>query len=103
MTVPLGKVAYITRLSIIPNTKTSKTINIALYERDNSLVTSTPFGPRRLLWSADEISEIIENEFKSHIKIKPLTDLWFRAIAQAEAAVSVSLDYYLVDEDANGQ
>lgn len=103
VSVPLGKVAYITRLEIIP--QNNKKFSIALYERDGILVNSAPFLPRRILWSVDELkNDPIEKEFKSHIKIKPLADIWFRAIGvDANAGCSVWLDYYLVDEDANGQ
>ena len=47
-------------------------------------------------------TQTISKEFKSHIKIKALTDLWFRAKASASAAIEVSLDFYLVDADSEG-
>lgn len=101
--IPLGKVAYITRLEVIP--QNNKKFDIVLYERDGLLTTSAPFQPRRILWSTDELKDdIVEKTFKSHIKIKSLADIWFRALGvDANAGCSVSLDYYLVDEDANGQ
>ncbi len=99
--VPLGKVLYITRIEVIP--RASKPINVALYERDSLLVVADPFIPRRVIWSADEIQDPVEKEFKTHIKIKALADLWFRAEATgANAGISVWLDYYLLDEDADG-
>jgi len=36
------------------------------------------------------------------VKIKALTDLWFRAKGSATSKVSVDLDFYLVDADASG-
>ena len=100
--VPLGKVLYITRIEVLP--KTAKSINIALYEREGITTVSSPFKPRRVIWSADEILDPVEKEFKSHIKIKALTDLWFRAEGSGGAAngVAVWCDYYLVDADTNG-
>ncbi len=99
--VPLGKVMYITRLEVVP--RANKPINVILYERDSLLQIADPFIPRRVIWSADEVQDPIEKEFKSHIKIKALTDIWFRAEATgANAGVSVWLDYYLVDADADG-
>ena len=99
--VPLGKVLYITRIEVIPNT--SKAITVILYERDGLLIIAAPFQPRRIIWQAEEIVDAVEKEFKSHIKIKSLTDLFFRAEGTAGAAgVAVWLDFYLVDADADG-
>ena len=99
--VPLGKVAYITRIQVIPNA--SKPITIILYERDGLLTVSAPFQPRRILWQEEEVEIPIDKEFKSHIKIKSLTDLFFRAEGNGQASgVAVWLDYYLLDEDASG-
>lgn len=100
--VPLGKVAYITRLQVIPDVATNKTIDIALYERENILTTSVPVAPRRVLWRQSAVDSAIAKEFKSHIKIKALTDIWFRAKASATSKIAVSLDFYLVDTDADG-
>ena len=99
--VPLGKVMYITRLEVIP--KTAKPITIILYERDGLTTTSSPFQPRRALWIAEEEVNPIEKEFKTHIKIKGLTDIWFRAEGNGQASgCSVWLDYYLVDANSSG-
>ncbi|KKK56688.1 hypothetical protein LCGC14_3062020, partial [marine sediment metagenome] len=99
--VPLGKVLYITRLEVVP--KANKGINVILYERDGLTTISDPFQPRRIIWSAEELEAPIEKEFKSHIKIKALADLWFRAEGVgAVSGVDVELDYYLVDADATG-
>ena len=99
--IPLGKVAYITRLEVVP--KANKGINVILYERDGLLTIADPFQPRRVIWSAEELEEPIEKEFKSHIKIKALADLWFRAEGVgAVSGVDVELDYYLVDADSTG-
>ncbi len=99
--VPLGKVLYITRLEVVP--KANKGINVILYERDGLLTVADPFQPRRVIWSAEELEEPVEKEFKSHIKIKSLADLWFRAEGVgAVSGVDVELDFYLVDADASG-
>ena len=99
--VPLGKVLYITRLEVVP--KANKGINVILYERDGLTTVADPFQPRRVLWSAEELENPVEKEFKSHIKIKALADLWFRAEGVgAVSGVDVELDYYLVDADASG-
>ena len=99
--VPLGKVMYITRLGVIP--KANKPINVILYEREGLLTVADPFQPRRILWSAEELEAPVEKEFKSHVKIKALADIFFRAEGNgAVSGVDVELDYYLVDEDANG-
>ncbi len=99
--IPLGKVAYITRIEVIPNA--SKPITIILYERDGLLTVSAPFQPRRIIWQEEEVEIPIEKEFKSHIKIKSLADLFFRAEGNGQVSgVAVWLDYYLVDADASG-
>jgi len=99
--IPLGKVAYITRIQVIPNA--SKPITIILYERDGLLTVAAPFQPRRIIWQEEEVELPIEKEFKSHIKMKALTDLFFRAEGNGQTSgVAVWLDYYLLDEDASG-
>ncbi len=99
--VPLGKVLYITRLEVIP--KANKGINVILYERDGLLTVASPYQPRRIIWSAEELEAPVEKEFKSHIKIKALADLFFRAEGVgAVSGVDVELDFYLVDADASG-
>ncbi len=99
--IPLGKVAYITRLEVIP--KANKAIDVILYERDGLLTVADPFQPRRIIWSAEELEAPVEKEFKSHIKIKSLADIFFRAQGTgAVSGVDVELDFYLLDEDASG-
>lgn len=103
-TVPLGKVAYLTRLEVIPDVSGTKTVDVVLYEREDILDNTTPFAPRRVIWQERTATEGIEKVFKSHIKIKPLTDIWFRAKSSGGSqAIEVALDFYLVDEDVNGQ
>jgi hypothetical protein len=99
--VPLGKVMYITRLEVVP--KTAKPITIILYEREGITTTSDPFLPRRALWIIEEVIDPVLKEFKTHIKIKSLADIWFRAEGNGQVSgVAVWLDYYLVDADAAG-
>lgn len=102
--VPLGKVLYITDLSVTINTKTNQTVDIKLYEREDILVTSAPMGPRRVLWHIDEVAGgEFERRFKSHIKVKNLADIWFRAKGSGtNNKISVSLDFYLLDQNASG-
>ena len=102
--VPLGKVMYITRLEVIPDVATNKFVDIVLYEREGILTTTTaPFLPRRVIWQERSVDSSIEKEFKSHIKIKGLTDIWFRAKSTSGSSlIEVFLDFYLVDADASG-
>jgi len=100
--VPLGKVMYITRLQVIPDVVANKTVDIALYEREDILVTSAPVAPRRVLWQEKAVTAPIDKEFKSHIKIKSLTDVWFRAKGSANSAIEVYLDFYLLDANSDG-
>lgn len=99
---PLGKVMYLTRLEVIPNVGTNKTVDIALYEREDILDVTTPFAPRRVLWQESGVDTTVEHEFKSHIKIKALADIWFRAKASATSKIEVAVDFYLVDADSEG-
>lgn len=100
--VPLGKVMYITRLGVVPDVSGNKTVDVVLYERDSLLDVTTPFVPRRILWEESAATESISKEFKSHLKIKSLADIWFRARSSGTSAVAVSLDFYLVDADSEG-
>lgn len=102
--VPLGKVLYITRLVVDINVKLNQTADVVLYEREGILVTSGIMDPRREVWSATEVAGEVTKEFKSHIKIKKLTDLFFRAQGSgADTKIAVSLDFYLLDENASGE
>ncbi len=100
--VPLNKVLYITRLEVLPNVSSNKNVTVFLYEREGILNTSAPFDPRRVLWHVDEIEDPVMKEFKSHIKIKNLTDIFFRAKGSAASKIAVTLDFYLLDQDASG-
>ena len=101
--VPLGKVAYLTRLEVIPDVATNKEVDVVLYEREGILDVTTPFDPRRVIWQERSVTANIEHEFKSHIKIKGLTDLFFRAKSSSGSSlIEVDLDFYLVDADASG-
>lgn len=100
--VPLGKVLYITRIQVIPDVGTNKTIDIALYEREGILKTSAPYDPRRVIWAELGVDTSIDKVFQSHIKIKALADIWFRAKGTASPKIAVWLDFYLVDADSSG-
>ena len=95
---------YITRLEVIPNSKANQTVSVILYEREGILTTTGGvYLPRRILWGVSEIQGSIEKEFKSHIKIKGLTDVWFRAKGTgSDNQIEVELDFYLVDADDDG-
>lgn len=101
-TVPLGKVMYITKLEVIPDVSANKTVDVVLYEREGILNTTTPFDPRRILWEEQAATESVEKEFKSHLKIKALTDVFFRAKSSGTSSIAVALDFYLVDADSLG-
>jgi hypothetical protein len=67
------------------------------------LDVTTPFSPRRVLWDATGLGGVSHFTFKSHIKIKPLADVWFRAKGgQTNTFVEVFLEYYLLTENAAG-
>lgn len=101
-TVPLGKVMYITKLEVIPDVSANKTVDVVLYEREGILDVTTPFQPRRILWEEQSATESVEKIFKSHLKIKALTDVFFRAKSSGTSPIAVSLDFYLVDADSSG-
>jgi len=102
-TVPLGKVLYITNITVNIQSGTNKSADVILYEREGILNTSAPQDPRRILWNRFDIEGAHTEIFKSHIKIKELTDLWFRAEAEgASTRIDVKCHFYLVDADASG-
>ena len=100
--VPLGKVMYITRIQVIPDIGTNKSVDVVLYEREGILNASAPFDPRRVIWKESGVDSDVDKPFKAHIKIKALTDVFFRAKGSAASKVEVWLDFYLVDADSNG-
>lgn len=102
--VPLAKVAYVTNLNVDIDNTSGKTADVVLYEREGILNTSAPFDSRRVIWLAREAVGEVKKTFKSHIKIKGLTDIFFRATAEQEfTKISVSLDFYLLDANAAGE
>lgn len=100
--VPLGKVLYIADLTVDISTSGNKTADVILYEREGILDTSAPMDPRRVIWSVVGAQGEVKKSFKSHIKIKQLTDLFFRAKGSASVEIAVSLDFYLLDQNASG-
>jgi len=102
--VPLGKVLYITNLVVDASVKGNKEAHVILYEREGILDFVSPFDPRRIIWQSSGFQGEVTKTFKSHIKIKQLTDLWFRATTTDATGIpiSVSLDFYLLDRDADG-
>ena len=59
--------------------------------------------PRRIIWNRFDIEGAHREVFKSHIKIKGLTDLFFRAEAEgAGTRIDVKCHFYLLDRDADG-
>lgn len=101
--IPLGKVAYLTGGSVNINTTGTKTADVVLYEREDILDVATPFSPRRVIWNAIEVQGRIPIEFNSHIKIKSLADIWFRAQASnTNTKIEVLLEFYLLDANSSG-
>ena len=102
--VPLGNVLYITSLVVKASIKGNKEAHVILYEREGILDTSAPMDPRRVLWQEAGFKGEVTKRFKSHIKSKQLTDLWFRATRTdaTGVSISVSLYFYLLDRDASG-
>lgn len=75
-----------------------------LYEREGILNTSAPMDPRRVLWSAIETQDRVLIAFASFIKIKGLTDIYFRAQGSATGTkVAILMNFYLVDANAEGE
>jgi len=102
-TVPLDKVLYITDLSINVQASGNKTADIILYEREGILDVTAPMDPRRIIWNRFDVVGAHTETFKSHIKIKNLTDLFFRAKAASSGTrIDAKLHFYLVDKDASG-
>jgi len=101
---PLGKVLYITELIVNVSITGNKDADIFLYEREGILDSSAPMDPRRVIWGVIGAQGEVQKKFKSHIKIKQLTDLFFRAKSTDASGlpIAVSLDFYLLDQDTSG-
>jgi hypothetical protein len=103
-TVPLGKIAYLIGGSVFMDAVTNKTGSVFLMERENILDVSVPVSPRRELWSAENVSGAVNIRFDQLQKVKPLTDIWFRAVGAANGtAIEVELFFYLLDVNAEGK
>lgn len=104
-TVPLGKVAYIVHLDL--NIADTRKMNVALFVVDDCLNTNNSFQARRIIWGATQIvgGKIITLDFRSFVKVKSLTDMFFRAIADtgADNELEVKCEFWLTDEDSKGR
>jgi len=101
--VPLGKVLYIRHLSVNVQSSGNNTADVILYEREGILDSSPPYGPRRVIWNRFDIQGSHPEPFTSNVKIKQLTDLWFRAKASnGTVRIDVKLHFHLLDQDADG-
>lgn len=96
-TVPLNFKAYLTRINI--NIDGTKTATIALYKREDFLQTAGNRHPRRLVWKGDDIAGLSTVQFGSYIEFPELTDIWFRAKADANGTlIDVQMDLILIDQ-----
>lgn len=104
--VPLGEVLYLTNLSVNAGITGNRTTDVILYEREGILNTTDDgdgMDPRRIIWAEFDFQGEVNKVFKSHIKIKQLTDIWFRAKASGQTnRVDVSLDFYRLTRDSDG-
>lgn len=99
--VPLGKVAYLRGGTVTVDG--TKTADVTLYERDGLLTVVAPYEPRRVLWDIIGHGGFTAFKFDSHIKIKSLADVWFRALGnQVNTSIQVFLEFYLLDENSDG-
>jgi hypothetical protein len=96
-TVPAGKSAYITRIEVNVDAGSNKTADLSLYQVRNSSTVSGDMSPRTLLWDADAVSGEFTTVFLSYLKIEQKSDIWFRAVATATAAIDVNFDLFLID------
>jgi len=102
-TVPLGKVMYITDVTVNVQAGTNKSADVILYEREGILDTSAPMDPRRIIWNRFGIEGAHTETFKTHVKIKQLTDIFFRVKAQASGTrVDVKCHFYLLNRNTSG-
>jgi len=102
-TVPLGKVLYITYVNVNVQSSGNNTADVILYEREGILDTSAPMDPRRIIWNRFAIQGPHDERFKTQIKIKGLTDLFFRARSSSSSVrIDVKCHFYLVDADSSG-
>lgn len=101
-TIPLGKVGYITQIEI--NVESNKTCDIALYEAEGCLRTASPFLPRRVIWHASAMAGDHTIDFRSLVKIKQLTDIYFRAVASTGTAkVEVKVHFFIANGTTDGK
>lgn len=100
--VPAGKVMYITGGRTI--SQTGQEVSYSLRSRGRiTTATGGTYGPIKELWSALEVKAAQVFDFDTPIQVAALSDVWFRALAPANApTVSVHLYFYLMDADAAG-
>ena len=100
--IPANRIAYLTAIEV--SVDSSKTANVMLYEAEGALRNTSSFLPRRVLWQAFNIAGDISHDFRSFVKIKPLTDLFFRAVlSTGTGGVSVRLSWYQAVPNADNK
>lgn len=100
--VPLGKVAYLTIVSV--NVDSTKSADIILYEKKHLLRSASPFYARQIIWKASKLSGYQEVHFHSYRRIDELSDIYFRAkSSNGTSDVEVEIHFFMVDVNSSGK
>ena len=82
----------------------SKAADVTLYEAEGALRNASPYLPRRILWQEFAIAGDISHKFESYVKVKPLTDLFFRAkVSTGTGGVSCRLSWFQDAPNSSGK
>jgi len=101
-TVPNGDVIYLTSVEV--NIDSDVKADICLFETEGILRNSSPYLPRRLIWMVTGASGSLNVEFKSYVKIKHKTDIYFRArVNSGSSGIEVKAHFYKSARNAKGK
>lgn len=93
-TVPAGYNMYMTRFSIHPDA--SQGGDMYLYERRDANDVTTPYTPRRIVGSFDNLLNTINIVLPIPLLFPAYTDVWFAGVANSSTCVmSAEYDYIL--------
>lgn len=96
-TIPLGKTGFLREYHLTVNTSGTKTVDFAMFKRENILETSPPYTGMTLLHELIGVGDTVDYEYKIPTVLPALTDFGFMAKGASSPDATVEFTIELVD------
>jgi hypothetical protein len=96
-TIPLGKTGFLREYHLTVNTSGTKTVDFAMFKRENILETSPPYTGMTLLHELIGVGDTVDFEYKIPAVLPALTDFGFMAKGASSPDATVEFTIELVD------